>query len=76
MMNQRRRYELGPDEIRVAETAFEAALQSLRDRASFLGAHSTRAVMASFIINKVLTGERDVGLLHTGALERVQGSAT
>ena len=56
---------LGPEDIRVAASAFESALNSLD---GFPDEDSTREAVARYIIERSLQGERDPIRLRDGAL--------
>jgi len=56
---------LGPDDIRVAESAFESTLKSLDSVAE---KDATREAVARYIMRQTLQGERDPIRLREGAL--------
>jgi hypothetical protein len=56
---------LAPEDIRVAASAFESALNSLDGAAQ---AESTRETVARYIMERTLQGERDPNRLRDGAL--------
>jgi len=60
---------LDPDRVRIASQAFDAALQSLGDRAGALRSHRVRHLVASFIVERVMDGDHDPQHLARGALE-------
>jgi hypothetical protein len=59
---------LGPHDLRVAATAFEAALARFHQATTYITPHSARQALAFFIIDKALSGERDAGRLRDDAL--------
>ena len=63
---------LGPDDLRLAAAAFEAALNSLDERACQAPPHTTRRLLAHYVIERALTGERDLTALRDGALHYVE----
>ena len=60
---------LDPDRVRIASRAFDAALQSLGDRAGALRSHRERHLVASFIVERVMDGDHDPERLAEGAIE-------
>ena len=63
---------LGPADLRAAATAFQAALQSLDASAEGVNAHVLRQVLARFIMESALRGERDPIALCAGALDHLK----
>jgi len=59
---------LGPDDLRVAATAFEAALVRFRQATTYITPHSARQALAFFVIDRALSGERDEARLRDEAL--------
>jgi hypothetical protein len=59
---------LDPDDLRLAADAFEAALQSLPEQARELRPYTARHLLARYIIERALDGERDPARLMEGAL--------
>jgi hypothetical protein len=59
---------LGPDDLRVAATAFEAALARFHQATTYITPHSAHQALAVFIIDQALSGERDVARLRDDAL--------
>jgi len=62
---------LGPDDLRLAADAFEAALHSLDESACDTSPHATRRILARYVIERALSGERDLSRLRDGALAYV-----
>ena len=63
---------LGPADLRAAAAAFQAALQSLDDSADGVNAHVIRQLLARFIMESALRGERDPIALCAGALDHLK----
>jgi len=63
---------LGPADLRAAAAAFQAALQSLDDSADGVNAHVIRQLLARFIMESALRGERDPIRLCAGALDHLK----
>ena len=63
---------LGPDDLRLAADAFEAALLSIHESTCETPAHTTRRLLAHYVIEHALTGERDFEALRDGALSYVK----
>jgi len=59
---------LGPNDLRLAANAFEAALQSLDESACEVAPHAARQLLARYIIENALSGRRDPNQLCEGAL--------
>jgi hypothetical protein len=59
---------LGPDDLRLAADAFEAALHSLDESTCNGPPHAARRLLARYVIERTLSGERDVTVLRDGAL--------
>ncbi len=59
---------LCPDDLRIAADAFEAALQSFPEQARELRPYTARHLLARYIIERALGGERDPTRLKEGAL--------
>jgi hypothetical protein len=64
------RGSLGPDEIRIAVTAYEAALKLIGSAA---GDDGVRDVLASYIIQNVLDGGRDDVAIRESAIGALTG---
>ena len=63
---------LGPDDLRLAADAFEAALHSLDESTCEAPPHMTRRLLAQYVIEHALTGQRDLDALRDGALGYVK----
>jgi hypothetical protein len=63
---------LGPDDLRMAASAFDAALRSLDESSSAIDAYSARQALAKFIMESTLRGERDPAHLTKAALEHLR----
>src|SRR5829696_10195839 len=50
---------LDPDHVRIASDAFDTALRSLDGRGNALSPHRLRHLLASFIIERVMGGDKD-----------------
>lgn len=61
---------LGPEELRLAGEAFEAALAEVGE--SDLHPYEIRKSLAQHIMQKIFAGERDAQQLHDGALARMR----
>jgi hypothetical protein len=59
---------LGPDDLRLAADAFEAALLTIHENTCESPARTTRRLLAQYVIEHALTGERDFEALRNGAL--------
>jgi hypothetical protein len=59
---------LSPDALRLAADAFEEALQSLPEQARELRPYTARQLLARYIMEKTLGGQRDLVRLREGAL--------
>ena len=64
---------LGPDDIRVAASAFESTLRSLD---SIAEEDATREAVARYIMAQSLQGERDPIRLRDGALAHLRAPRT
>ena len=62
------KFILGPDDLRLASDAFEAALCSVNETTTDIHPYTVRQVLARFIINEALRGQRDLQRLRDGAL--------
>ena len=51
---------LGPDDLRLASEAFEAALFSLDEGTTAIHPYTARQVLARYIIHQALRGQRDL----------------
>ena len=60
---------LGPDDLRIAADAFEDALKSMHEDDCEVSPHTARQMLARYIVEKALAGERDRGRLRDGALD-------
>ena len=63
---------LGPRDIEIAAAAYDAVLQQI-DRVT--GGMATRELIARYIIEKTLSGERDPVRLRDGALAHLANPA-
>jgi hypothetical protein len=63
---------LGPEDLRLAADAFEAALQSLDESTCDTSPHTARRLLARYVIERALSGERELNALREGALAYVQ----
>ena len=63
------RPSLGPDEIHIASDAFEAALRGVVGPMGTLPPERVRDILAKYIAERALMGERDIETLREGALE-------
>jgi hypothetical protein len=59
---------LGPDDLRMAADAFEAALRALDEATCPYNPHTVRLIIGRYIIERALAGERDPAKLGHGAL--------
>jgi hypothetical protein len=66
---------LGPDDLRLAADAFEAALHAIDEGTCETSAHVTRRLLARYVIERALGGEREVAALCDGALAYVSTQA-
>jgi hypothetical protein len=62
---------LGPNDLRLAADAFEAALQTINESTCTRPAHVTRRLLARYVMERALSGERQVSALRDGALAYV-----
>ncbi len=63
---------LGPADLRAVASAFQSALQSLDESAEGVNPHVLRHVLARFIMESALRGERDPIALCREALNHLQ----
>ena len=56
--------------------AFEAALHAFDESACASPGHSTRRMLARYVIERALTGERDLEALRDGALRYVKSGGS
>jgi hypothetical protein len=66
---------LDPDDLRLAADAFEGALQSLPEQARELRPYTARHLLARYIIERALNGERDPTRLMESALNSLSTEA-
>jgi hypothetical protein len=66
---------LGPDDLRTAAAAFQAALERL-DESLPVDPFTLRRLLARLVIEQVFEGERDPERLCTGALEHLRQTGT
>jgi hypothetical protein len=59
---------LSPDDLRLAAEAFDEALQSLPEQACEMKPYTARQLLARYIMEKTLDGQRDLVRLREGAL--------
>jgi hypothetical protein len=59
---------LGPDDLRLASQAFEAALFCLDEATTPIHPYTARHMLARYIIQHALRGQRDLHRLRDGAL--------
>jgi hypothetical protein len=59
---------LGPEDLRLASDAFEAALHGVNEQTSDIHPYTARQVLARYIIGRALHGERDPTSLRDRAL--------
>ena len=59
---------LAPDDLRMAADAFDAALRALSEIGCPYEPHTARQIIARYIIERALDGERDAAKLGAGAL--------
>jgi hypothetical protein len=62
------RNTLAPDDLRMAADAFDAALRALDEISCPYEPHTARQIIARYIIERALNGERDPAKLGAGAL--------
>jgi hypothetical protein len=63
------RPSLGPDEIDIASNALESALRAVTGPMGPLPPERVRDILAKYIAERALMGERDSDTLRDGALE-------
>jgi len=63
------RPSLGPDELHIASEAFEAALGAVVGPLGAMPPERVRDILAKYISERALMGERDPETLRDGALE-------
>jgi hypothetical protein len=63
-----RQQVLQPEDLRMAADVFEAALHSVDESACAHSPYATRQILARYIIERALGGERDPVKLGEGAL--------
>lgn len=63
---------LGPDHLRLAAEAFEAALLSVQEVACDFPPYRARQLLARYVMEGALRGERDPVRLRQHALERLR----
>jgi len=62
---------LGPEDLRLAVDAFEAALHGLDESTCETSPHTIRRLLAQYVIERALNGERELKALRDGALAYV-----
>jgi hypothetical protein len=65
---------LGPDALRIAADAFEAALQSFHEGVCEIEPHKARQLLARHIIVEAQRGQRDPQRLRDAALKHLETS--
>ena len=65
----RPRPSLGPDELHIASDAFDAALHAVVGPLAAMPPERVRDILAKYIAERALMGERDPETLRRGALE-------
>ena len=65
---------LGPDALRIAADAFEAALQSFHEGICEIEPHKARLLLARHIIVEAQRGQRDPQRLRDAALKHLETS--
>jgi hypothetical protein len=63
------RLSLGPDELHTATDAFEAALRAVAGSMQTTASARVRDILAKYIAERALMGERDPETLRDGALD-------
>ena len=63
---------LGPDALRIAADAFEAALQSFHEGVCEIEPHKARQLLAQHIIVEAQRGQRDPQRLRDAALKHLE----
>jgi len=63
------RPSLGPHELHIASEAFDAALQAVVGPLAAMPPERVRDILAKYISERALMGERDAETLRDGALE-------
>jgi hypothetical protein len=63
------RPSLGPDELHIASEAFDAALRAVAGPLATMPPERVRDILAKYISERALMGERDPETLRDGALE-------
>jgi len=63
------RASLGPHELHIASEAFDAALQAVDGPLAAMPPERVRDILAKYIAERALMGERDPETLRDGALE-------
>jgi hypothetical protein len=63
---------LGPDGLRIAAEAYEAAMQELGEQLRTLPGHQARRMVAKCVIRQALKGQRDPGRLRERAVAIVK----
>ena len=66
---------LGPDALRIAADAFEAALQSFHEGVCEIEPHKARQLLARHIIVEAQRGQRDPQRLRDAALKHLETSS-
>jgi hypothetical protein len=63
---------LGPDGLRLAAEAFDAALHSMGEGVCDFSGHRVRRLLARHVMEQALRGYRDPTLLRAGALDSLK----
>ncbi len=66
---------LGPDGLRLAAEAYEAALHTVSEDLCDLPPHRARRLIAQFVMRQALRGYRDPVKLRVGALDYLRREA-
>jgi len=63
------RLSLGPDELHIATDAFDAALGAVAGSMATMAPARVRDILAKYIAERALMGERDAKTLRDGAVD-------
>jgi hypothetical protein len=75
-LDARHRGVFGPDTLRILVDAFDEAWKSVQDSGAANGTNEAREVLAKYILEAALLGERDRRRLCDGALKHLAARAT
>jgi hypothetical protein len=70
-----RQHYLGPDGLRLAAEAYEAALHAVNEDVCDLPPHRARRLIAQFVMRQALRGHRDPVELRVGAMDYLRREA-